>query len=331
MVFEPFFRLARDEHSGVEGNGLGLAICRELVAQLEGEIALSSVVGQGTSVTVRFPARGSHDRTGRSSAPVEAEGVRRSNGFCQRTRTRRRRSPRRSGPISAGPCSRLDDRAVVEAKADLDRPPSPRPVAAGAVPRRPVLVRSIALRRGRAELAGDLGDRGLSTLAVRLTRGEGPGTHRSPSNDRARLLGASRSPFVRVQPPVAQQVAGVVQPGRQLAVVLLLLDQPILDRRFSRRSLARSRFIWAFSYSRWVKLVFSWPTVGPPERNVGRPEQPGAASDRWQPGRRGRPPSPAGGVGGRSPARPEDPGRVGVAAGALVRVTRLGPDRVDSG
>ena len=55
MVFEPFFRLARDEHSGVEGNGLGLSICREMVTQLQGEIALSSVLGQGTTVTVRFP------------------------------------------------------------------------------------------------------------------------------------------------------------------------------------------------------------------------------------------------------------------------------------
>ena len=55
MVFEPFFRLARDEHAGVDGNGLGLAICRELVAQLQGEIELTSVPGQGTSVTVRFP------------------------------------------------------------------------------------------------------------------------------------------------------------------------------------------------------------------------------------------------------------------------------------
>jgi signal transduction histidine kinase len=54
-VFEPFFRLTRDEYSGIEGSGLGLAICRELVIQLQGEIILDSVVGQGTSISVRFP------------------------------------------------------------------------------------------------------------------------------------------------------------------------------------------------------------------------------------------------------------------------------------
>jgi signal transduction histidine kinase len=54
-VFEPFFRLARDEHSGIEGSGLGLAISRELVTQLQGEIALESSVGHGTEVAVRFP------------------------------------------------------------------------------------------------------------------------------------------------------------------------------------------------------------------------------------------------------------------------------------
>jgi signal transduction histidine kinase len=54
-VFEPFVRLARDEHTAVEGSGLGLAICRELVSQLQGEISLSSVPGQGTSIDVRFP------------------------------------------------------------------------------------------------------------------------------------------------------------------------------------------------------------------------------------------------------------------------------------
>jgi signal transduction histidine kinase len=54
-VFEPFYRLARDERSGVEGSGLGLAICREMVEQMGGEIAMRSVLGQGTRVTVTFP------------------------------------------------------------------------------------------------------------------------------------------------------------------------------------------------------------------------------------------------------------------------------------
>ena len=69
MVFEPFFRLARDEHSGIEGNGLGLSICRELVTQLRGEIGLTSVVGQGTSVLVRFPLTPDRARTGEGSSP----------------------------------------------------------------------------------------------------------------------------------------------------------------------------------------------------------------------------------------------------------------------
>jgi signal transduction histidine kinase len=55
-VFEPFYRLARDERSGIEGSGLGLAICREMVDQMWGEIALTSVVGQGTRVTVQLPS-----------------------------------------------------------------------------------------------------------------------------------------------------------------------------------------------------------------------------------------------------------------------------------
>jgi len=52
-VFEPFFRMARDDQSRVEGSGLGLAICRELVHQLGGEIELRSE--GGTEVAVRFP------------------------------------------------------------------------------------------------------------------------------------------------------------------------------------------------------------------------------------------------------------------------------------
>jgi signal transduction histidine kinase len=73
QVFEPFFRLARDEHSGIEGNGLGLAICRELVAQLHGGIVLNSVLGQGTAVSVHFPL--ALPGTTRPSAPPTTSHV----------------------------------------------------------------------------------------------------------------------------------------------------------------------------------------------------------------------------------------------------------------
>jgi len=57
-VFEPFYRLSRDERSGIEGSGLGLAICREMVDQMWGTISITSVVGQGTRVTVQLPSSG---------------------------------------------------------------------------------------------------------------------------------------------------------------------------------------------------------------------------------------------------------------------------------
>jgi two-component system sensor histidine kinase EvgS len=54
QVFQPFFRLPRDENARLEGNGLGLSICRELTEQLGGKIALRSMPGAGTSVEVSF-------------------------------------------------------------------------------------------------------------------------------------------------------------------------------------------------------------------------------------------------------------------------------------
>jgi signal transduction histidine kinase len=54
-VFEPFYRLPRDEHSRIEGNGLGLAICRELTERLGGAISLDSSPGGGTIALVGLP------------------------------------------------------------------------------------------------------------------------------------------------------------------------------------------------------------------------------------------------------------------------------------
>jgi signal transduction histidine kinase len=61
-VFEPFYRLPRDEQSRVDGNGLGLAICREMVGQLGGTISLVCGHGPGTRVVVEFPIDASPER-----------------------------------------------------------------------------------------------------------------------------------------------------------------------------------------------------------------------------------------------------------------------------
>jgi CheY-like chemotaxis protein len=53
-LFEPFNRLGA-ERTGVEGTGIGLVLARHLVQLMGGELALSSDLGLGTTVTVRLP------------------------------------------------------------------------------------------------------------------------------------------------------------------------------------------------------------------------------------------------------------------------------------
>jgi signal transduction histidine kinase len=53
-LFRPFERLGA-EHSGVAGHGLGLLICKELVASMHGKLQVRSKVGQGTTFTVVLP------------------------------------------------------------------------------------------------------------------------------------------------------------------------------------------------------------------------------------------------------------------------------------
>jgi len=55
-IFEPFVQGGDARRLGVEGTGLGLALCRRLAEMHDAELALESVEGRGTTVSVRFPA-----------------------------------------------------------------------------------------------------------------------------------------------------------------------------------------------------------------------------------------------------------------------------------
>ena len=59
-IFEDFVTTKR------HGLGLGLAISKRIVEQLNGTIDVQSEVGRGTAFTLRFPAR--DDRTAQAAA-----------------------------------------------------------------------------------------------------------------------------------------------------------------------------------------------------------------------------------------------------------------------
>ena len=55
QLFEPFNRLGR-ESSGIEGSGIGLALCKLIVEQMGGRISAVSTPGQGSQFHVVLPA-----------------------------------------------------------------------------------------------------------------------------------------------------------------------------------------------------------------------------------------------------------------------------------
>jgi signal transduction histidine kinase len=56
-IFEKFYRLDPDQTHGVGGSGLGLYVCRELVARMEGRISVESAPGRGSTFTIELPRR----------------------------------------------------------------------------------------------------------------------------------------------------------------------------------------------------------------------------------------------------------------------------------
>ena len=55
MIFEPFVQLGRSLSSDHEGTGLGLSISRDLARAMNGDLTVTSVVGQGSTFTLTLP------------------------------------------------------------------------------------------------------------------------------------------------------------------------------------------------------------------------------------------------------------------------------------
>ncbi|AKA39660.1 ATP-binding protein [Yersinia ruckeri] len=55
-LFQPFYRAGNSKSMSVQGSGLGLSICKEIIHQMGGHIALTSQTGQGTQVNISLPA-----------------------------------------------------------------------------------------------------------------------------------------------------------------------------------------------------------------------------------------------------------------------------------
>jgi signal transduction histidine kinase len=54
-IFEPFTQLGRSHTSLHEGAGLGLAISRDLARAMQGDLAVRSTVGEGSTFTLTLP------------------------------------------------------------------------------------------------------------------------------------------------------------------------------------------------------------------------------------------------------------------------------------
>ncbi|HEX4606853.1 MAG TPA: ATP-binding protein [Urbifossiella sp.] len=57
LIFEPFFTTKQPDENGRGGTGLGLSVCRQIIEQHHGRIRVESVVGKGSTFTVKLPHR----------------------------------------------------------------------------------------------------------------------------------------------------------------------------------------------------------------------------------------------------------------------------------
>lgn len=58
QIFEPFFTTKQPDEHGHGGTGLGLSVCRQIIEQHHGRIRVESVLGKGSTFTIKLPLRG---------------------------------------------------------------------------------------------------------------------------------------------------------------------------------------------------------------------------------------------------------------------------------
>jgi len=69
QLFKPFSRLGA-ENSGIEGSGIGLVVCKDLVELMDGTIGMESEVGKGSSFWIELPlAKSDRHQTAEESVP----------------------------------------------------------------------------------------------------------------------------------------------------------------------------------------------------------------------------------------------------------------------
>jgi signal transduction histidine kinase len=57
MIFEAFYTTKEPDEHGHGGSGLGLSVCRQIIEQHNGRIRVESLVGKGSTFTVKLPLK----------------------------------------------------------------------------------------------------------------------------------------------------------------------------------------------------------------------------------------------------------------------------------
>src|SRR5271167_972330 len=57
LIFEPVYSTKEPDDHGHGGSGLGLSVCRQIIEQHHGRIRVESVVGKGSTFTIKLPMK----------------------------------------------------------------------------------------------------------------------------------------------------------------------------------------------------------------------------------------------------------------------------------